>query len=62
VIILDPGTGAAAVELEDPGAARLLAVLDAAGDGSGWLAGALRQLGHANGWTGTQPGAPGSPG
>ena len=34
VIILDPGAGGGMIELEEAGAVRLLAVLQAAGDGS----------------------------
>jgi hypothetical protein len=40
VIVLDPGAGAGMIELEEVGAVRLLAVLEAAGDGTSWLAGA----------------------
>jgi hypothetical protein len=67
VIVLDPGEGAGTTELEEAHA-RLLAVLEAAGDGSSWLAGALRSALHllgpgpGDGWTGRQPGAPGNPG
>ena len=40
MIVLDPGAGAGMIELEEAGAVRLLAVLEAAGDGSSWLTGA----------------------